>query len=326
MNFASSLPLALAAALLDVTVGYPQAVYRAIGHPVTWMGAFVAALERRLNRPTLAFAVGRASGVFALALYLGAVGVVAGLVSSLAPSGAIGFAALALLASSLPAQQSLDRHVLAVARGLEQGGLAAGRSAVAKIVGRNPETLDEAGVARAALESLAENFSDGVVAPLFWIALGGLTGGALYKAVNTADSMIGHKTERFLAFGWAAARLDDLVNLPASRLAALWLIAAAAVTPDASAREAWLTVARDAGRHRSPNAGWPEAAMAGALGVRLAGPRVYGRTRVDDPFMGDGRAAATASDIRRGVALYRRAAAIEIAALGLLALLSTARY
>jgi adenosylcobinamide-phosphate synthase len=326
MNFAFSLPLALAAALLDVTVGYPQAVYRAIGHPVTWMGAFVAALERRLNRPTLAFAVGRASGVFALALYLGVVGVVAGLVSSPGPSGLIGFAALALLASSLPAQQSLDRHVIAVARGLEQGGLAAGRSAVAKIVGRNPETLDEAGVARAALESLAENFSDGVVAPLFWIALGGLTGGALYKAVNTADSMIGHKTERFLAFGWAAARLDDLVNLPASRLAALWLVAAAAVTPDASAREAWLTVARDAGRHRSPNAGWPEAAMAGALGVRLAGPRVYGRTRVDDPFMGDGRTAATASDIRRGVALYRRAAAIEIAALGLLALLSTARY
>ena len=326
MNFAFSLPLALAAALLDVTVGYPQAVYRAIGHPVTWMGALVAALERRLNRPTLTFAVGRASGVFALALYLGAVGVVAGLVSSLAPSGVIGFAALALLASSLPAQQSLDRHVLAVARGLEQGGLAAGRSAVAKIVGRNPETLDEAGVARAALESLAENFSDGVVAPLFWIALGGLTGGALYKAVNTADSMIGHKTERFLAFGWAAARLDDLVNLPASRIAALWLIAAAALSPEASAREAWRTVARDARRHRSPNAGWPEAAMAGALGVRLAGPRVYGRTRVDDPFMGDGRATATASDIRRGVALYRRAAAIEIAALGLLALLSTARY
>ena len=169
---------------------------------------------------------------------------------------------------------------------MEQGGLAAGRSAVAKIVGRNPETLDEAGVARAALESLAENFSDGVVAPLFWIALGGLTGGALYKAVNTADSMIGHKTERFLAFGWAAARLDDLVNLPASRLAALWLIAAAAVSPDASAREAWLTVARDARRHRSPNAGWPEAAMAGALGVRLAGPRVYGQTRVDDAFHG----------------------------------------
>jgi len=312
----------LAAAILDVTVGYPQAVYRAIGHPVTWMGALLAALERRLNRPALGFSVRRAFGVLALVLYLGVVGVCAALVSSFAPSGAVGFAALAILASVLPAQQSLDRHVRAVAEGLEQGGLAAGRTAVAKIVGRNPAALDAAGVARAALESLAENFSDGVVAPLFWIALGGLGGGALYKAVNTADSMIGHKTERFFAFGWAAARLDDLVNLPASRLAALWLIAAAAVSPDASAREAWRTVARDARRHRSPNAGWPEAAMAGALGVRLAGPRVYGETRVDDPFMGDGRAKATAADIRRGLALYRRAAAIEIAALGVLALLS----
>jgi adenosylcobinamide-phosphate synthase len=324
MNFPFSLPLALAAAILDVTIGYPQAVYRAIGHPVTWMGALLAALERRLNRPTLGFSVRRASGVLALALYLGVVAVAAGLVSSFAPSGPIGFAALAILASVLPAQQSLDRHVRAVAEGLEQGGLAAGRTAVAKIVGRNPATLDAAGVARAALESLAENFSDGVVAPLFWVALGGLAGGALYKAVNTADSMIGHKTERFFAFGWAAARLDDLVNLPASRLAALWLIAAAAVSPDASAREAWRTVARDARRHRSPNAGWPEAAMAGALGVRLAGPRVYGETRVDDPFMGDGRAKATATDIRRGLALYRRAAAIEIAALGVFALVSLA--
>jgi adenosylcobinamide-phosphate synthase len=324
MNFPFSLPLALAAAILDVTVGYPQAVYRAIGHPVTWMGALLAALERRLNRPTLGFSVRRASGILALVLYLGVVGVCAAFVSSFAPAGAIGFAALAILASSLPAQQSLDRHVRAVAEALERGGLAAGRTAVAKIVGRNPETLDAAGVARAALESLAENFSDGVVAPLFWIALGGLTGGALYKAVNTADSMIGHKTERFFAFGWSAARLDDLVNLPASRLAALWLIAAAAVSPDASAREAWRTVARDARRHRSPNAGWPEAAMAGALGVRLAGPRVYGETRVDDPFMGDGRAKATAADIRRGLALYRRAAAIEIAALGVFALVSLA--
>jgi adenosylcobinamide-phosphate synthase len=325
MNFPFSLPLAMAAAILDVTVGYPQPVYRAIGHPVTWMGALLAALERRLNRPALGFSVRRASGVLALVLYLGVVGVCAALVSSFAPSGAVGFAALAILASVLPAQQSLDRHVRAVAEGLEQGGLAAGRAAVAKIVGRNPATLDEAGVARAALESLAENFSDGVVAPLFWIALGGLTGGALYKAVNTADSMIGHKTERFFAFGWAAARLDDLVNLPASRIAALWLIAAAALSPDASAREAWGTVVRDARRHRSPNAGWPEAAMAGALGVRLAGPRVYGETHVDDPFMGDGRAKATAADIRRGLALYRRAAAIEIAALGVLVLVSLAR-
>jgi adenosylcobinamide-phosphate synthase len=324
MGWPYSLVLALAAVIVDVTVGYPPALYRAVGHPVTWMGAGLSALEVRLNRPTLGFSARRGAGVFALLLYLGVVGVAAGLLSALAVLGPVGFVALAALASSLPARQSLDQHVRAVALGLERGGLEAGRAAVAMIVGRNVRTLDEAGVARAALESLAENFSDGVVAPTLWIALAGLPGGALYKAINTADSMIGHKSDRYLAFGWAAARLDDLVNLPASRLSALWLILAAAATPDASAREAWRIVWRDAGRHRSPNAGWPEAAMAGALGIRLAGPRVYGETRVDDAFMGDGRAAVTASDIRRGLALYRRAAAIEIGALALLSFIALA--
>ena len=157
---------------------------------------------------------------------------------------------------------------------------------------------------------LAENFSDGVVAPILWTALGGLVGGALYKAINTADSMIGHRGERYGAFGWAAARLDDLVNLPASRLAALWLILAAALTRSASAREAARAVGRDAARHRSPNAGWPEAAMAGALGLKLAGPRVYARTLVDDSFMGNGRREADANDIRRALRLYRRACLI----------------
>ena len=203
----------------------------------------------------------------------------------------------------------------AVADGLD-ASLDEGRRAVAKIVGRNPDVLDEAGVARAAIESLAENFSDGVVAPILWIALGGLVGGALYKAINTADSMIGHKDERYNAFGWAAARLDDLVNLPASRLAALWLILAAALTPGASAREAARAVWRDASRHRSPNAGWPEAAMAGALGLKLAGPRVYGETLVDDAFMGSGRREAGAADIRRALRLYRRACAIEVVRAG----------
>lgn len=214
---------------------------------------------------------------------------------------------LALLASSLLAQRSLHEHVARVAEGLEQGGLIGGRKAVAMIVGRDPESLDEAGVARAAIESLSENFSDGIVAPAFWLGVGGLPGGALYKAINTADSMIGHKSPRHLAFGWAAARLDDLVNLPASRLTALLLIAAAALDRQADAGAAWRAVRRDAGRHRSPNAGWPEAAMAGALGLRLAGPRVYGAVRVEDGWMGDGRAEATAADIRRALALYRRA-------------------
>jgi adenosylcobinamide-phosphate synthase len=206
-----------------------------------------------------------------------------------------------------------------VADGLDSS-LKEGRQAVAKIVGRNPNALDQAGVARAAIESLAENFSDGVVAPILWIAIGGLAGGALFKAVNTADSMIGHKTERYAAFGWAAARLDDLVNLPASRLAALWLVLAAALTPGAEAPEAARAVWRDASHHRSPNAGWPEAAMAGALGLKLAGPRVYGATLVDDAFMGHGRREATARDIRRALRLYRLACLIEMAALAALAI------
>ena len=146
-------------------------------------------------------------------------------------------------------------------------------------------------------------------------------GGALHKAVNTADSMIGHKDDRYRAFGWAAARLDDLVNLPASRLAALWLILAAALTPGASGGEAWRAVWRDASRHRSPNAGWPEAAMAGALGLKLAGPRVYGVTLVDDAFMGEGRREADAADIVRALKLYRTSCAVEALALAAIAAL-----
>jgi adenosylcobinamide-phosphate synthase len=178
------------------------------------------------------------------------------------------------------------------------------------IVGRNPKSLDEAGVSRAAIESLAENFSDGIVAPAFWLGLGGLPGAALYKATNTADSMIGHRTPRHEAFGWAAARFDDLVNLPASRLSALLIVGAAALTRKASPWGAMRAVRRDASHHRSPNAGWPEAAMAGALGLRLAGPRVYGDVRVEDRWMGDGRAEATAQDIDRALALYRTACAL----------------
>jgi adenosylcobinamide-phosphate synthase len=315
MFLSQSLPLALAALGLEALIGYPAPLYRVIGHPVTWMGAWLAQIEPRLNRPDATFAARRALGVLALALYLAPVALAAAAATRLLePLGAFGFAVLTLLASSLPAQRSLDAHVRAVAEGLDQG-LDEGRRAVVMIVGRNPQALDEAGVARAAIESLAENFSDGVVAPVLWTALAGLTGGALYKAINTADSMIGHKNDRYAGFGWAAARLDDLVNLPASRLAALWLVLAAALTPGASAREAVRAVWRDASSHRSPNAGWPEAAMAGALGLKLAGPRVYGETLVEDAFMGEGRRDAAPADIRRALRLYRLACLIEAIAL-----------
>src|SRR5690554_4671448 len=190
--------------------------------------------------------------------------------------------------SSLVAQKSLYDHVAAVARGLEQGGLEGGRKAVSLIVGRDPESLDQAGVARAAIESLSENFSDAVVAPVFWAALFGLPGLLAYKAVNTADSMIGHRTPRHAAFGWAAARLDDAVNLIPARLAGLRIAGAALLLPGARAGNALRAMGRDAPRHRSPNAGWQEAAMGGALGLALAGPRRYGGQVVEDAWMGAG--------------------------------------
>jgi adenosylcobinamide-phosphate synthase len=324
MNLSDTLPLALAALVIEAALGYPQGLYARIGHPVTWLGALIATLDRTLNRERDAATRRKAAGVAALLILLAVTLVAALLLVRLCGLlGPLALLPLALLASSLIAQRSLREHVARVADGLETG-LAEGRHAVSMIVGRDPESLDEAGVARAAIESLAENFSDGVVAPAFWLGVAGLPGIALYKAVNTADSMIGHKTPRHRAFGWAAARLDDLVNLPASRLTALLLVAAAATMRDADAASAWRAVRRDAGRHRSPNAGWPEAAMAGALGLRLAGPRIYGAVRVEDGWMGDGRARANAADIRRALALYRRACLLlwGLAAAGALAALA----
>jgi adenosylcobinamide-phosphate synthase len=289
-----------------------------------WMGAFIAHQEQRLNVLSLPEARRRLNGIVALVRLLLVSVLVALLLQGLATwflPGWLAIAVLALLASALIAQRSLYEHVAAVADALQSRGLEAGREAVAKIVGRDPQALDEAGVARAAIESLAENFSDGVVAPCLYGALLGLPGMALYKAVNTADSMIGHLTPRHAAFGWAAAKLDDLINLPASRLAALWLVLAALLTGDGDARAALSAVRKDARRHRSPNAGWPEAAMAGALGLRLAGPRTYHGVVTKDVWMGEGRSDAGVADIRRALRLYKTACAIEFAALGLLALL-----
>lgn len=325
MNLAETLPLLALALVAEAALGYRQGLYARIGHPVTWLGALIGKLDRGLNREAASFAARKAAGLAALLILLAITCAAALALTWLCRlAGPLGLLPLALLASTLLAQRSLHEHVGRVAEGLDAHGLAGGRAAVAMIVGRNPETLDEAGVSRAAIESLAENFSDGVVAPAFWLGLAGLPGIALYKAINTADSMIGHRTPRHLAFGWASARLDDLVNLPASRLTALLLVAAATLDRDSDAAAAWRAVRRDAGKHRSPNAGWPEAAMAGALGLRLAGPRIYGETRVEDGWMGDGRAEATAGDIRRALTLYRRACGLlwGLAALGVMVALA----
>jgi adenosylcobinamide-phosphate synthase len=312
-----SVALALFTMLVELCLGYPQALLRAIGHPVTWLGMSIALLDRRLNSTKS----GRTSGIIALLTLLVIVGSLTGIIQHELLKLPFGVLITALIGSALIAQRSLYQHVRDVATALERDGLAAGRAAVAHIVGRDTEALDEAGVARAAIESLAESFSDGVVAPVFWMAVAGLPGAALYKAINTADSMVGHHTERYEDFGWASARLDDLVNLPASRLSALLLITAAALRRDGTAAEAWRSVWFDAPRHRSPNAGYPEAAMAGALGLSLGGPRSYDGELIEDATMGNGRWDASAADIRRALVLYRRADAILIGLIAVLAAL-----
>jgi adenosylcobinamide-phosphate synthase len=320
-----SVALAVLAMLIELCLGYPQWLSRTIGHPVIWIGSLIGGLDRILNRDNAGPSRRRAGGIVALAIVLAMVGLIAFVVQHELLGLPFGLVAAALIASTLIAQRSLYRHVADVAAALESGDIAASRAAVSHIVGRDTAGLDASGVARAAIESLAENFSDAVVAPVLWLAIAGLPGAALYKAVNTADSMIGHRSERYAAFGWAAARLDDLVNLPASRLTALLLIAAAALNRPGAATEAWRTVWLDAPRHRSPNAGYPEAAIAGALRLSLAGPRSYDGVRVDDAVMGGGRWTADAADIRRALALYRRADAILIAVLAVLTAMVIAR-
>jgi adenosylcobinamide-phosphate synthase len=310
-----SVALAVIAMLIELCLGYPERLLRAIGHPVMWIGHLIGLLDRWLNRETIGPNGRRTAGVVAVLILFGVVGAIAFVVQHELLHLRFGVLVVGLLASTLIAQRSLHRHVADVAGALEKDGIASGRNAVSHIVGRDTEGLDAAGIARAAIESLAENFSDAIVAPVIWMVIGGLPGAVLYKAINTADSMIGHRTPRHAAFGWAAARLDDLVNLPASRLSALLLVAAAALSNGAAAGAAWRAVRRDAPHHHSPNAGYPEAAMAGALGLSLAGPRAYAGVRVEDAMMGDGCRNANAADIRRALALYRTADAILIALL-----------
>ncbi len=231
--------LALTALAIEAAFGFPDILYRRIGHPVGWIGALIARCDLAWNRPTFSFSRRRGLGLATLLLLLAVSGLAGTVIFLLAHHFLAGFAGTLVcgaVASTLLAQRSLDAHVRAVADALEQKGIEAGRRAVSMIVGRDTASLDEAGVSRAAIESLAENFSDGVVAPLFWLLVAGLPGVFSYKAINTADSMIGHKSDRYLAFGWASARADDLVNLPASRLSALWLVLASVRWPRDSLR------------------------------------------------------------------------------------------
>ncbi len=311
MGFAAIMVLAL---VLDAALGWPDRLYRMIGHPVTWIGGLIAALETRWNRGEAARR--RTMGRFCVAVVLAATALPALILQLALPGGVAGILAGAILAWPWVAGRSLYDHVTAVATPLSAGDLLAARAAVAMIVGRDPAALDGAGVARAATESLAENASDGVVAPLFWGVVAGLPGLVAYKAVNTLDSMIGHRTDRYEDFGKAAARLDDLLNLIPARLTGL-LFTLVSGRPATALR----VMMRDAGHHRSPNAGWPEAAMAGALGIRLSGPRLYGDRMAEEPWVNAGAPDPDARAMSRALALYVRAMILFGAGLLALALI-----
>jgi adenosylcobinamide-phosphate synthase len=299
MSFAGMMVVAM---LLDLALGWPAPVYARIGHPVTWIGALIRWLDSRFNLETDTPTARRIAGTATLILVTAAAALPMLLAQALLPDSLAGTLIGGLIAWPLVALRSMHDHVAAVAKPLTAMDLPAARYAVSMIVGRDTTNLDEAATARAALESLAENTSDGVVAPLFWGAVFGLPGIAAYKAVNTLDSMIGHRTPRFTHFGWASARFDDLVNLiPARATGALFALTSA------RPRDGLRVMLRDARLHRSPNAGWPEAAMAAALNVRLSGPRVYANHTANEPWVNAAAPDPTAADLTRGLALYRRA-------------------
>ncbi len=302
MTTAGVLALAL---LLDAALGEPRWLWDRLPHPAVLMGRAVDWCDRILNRGGARRAKGVATmaGLAAGALILGL---------ALAQLGPL---AEMLVAAVLLAQKSLMQHVGAVADGLRLS-LGDGRRAVAQIVGRDTAAMDEPAVARAAIESAAENFSDGVIAPAFWFLLAGLPGLLLYKITNTADSMIGYRTPRHAEFGWAAARLDDALNLIPARLTALLIAALHGHLSD------WRGIVAEARRHRSPNAGWPEAAAARALGVALSGPRAYDGQMRDFPFVfPTGRRQIGPDEIDATVRMLWRVWAAALAVVALVALL-----
>jgi adenosylcobinamide-phosphate synthase len=306
-----SLRVLLLALVIDTLIGDPDRLWKRAPHPVVLIGWAIDRLDAVLNNANRNDAQRRAAGVLSVAVLVIGAGAAGWLLARALHAVPLGWALEAVVASVFIAQRSLYDHVARVQQAFASGGLDGARRAVGAIVGRDPQALDEAGVCRAAIETTAENFSDGVVAPVFWFALLGLPGLMAYKAINTADSMIGHLTERHRAFGWAAARLDDLVNLVPARLSAL-LLAAASPVVGGSFMNSFCVALDDARKHRSPNAGWPESAMAAALGLALAGPRVYAECFVNDPFINaGGRKDATPTDIGRALLLFIAACAVE---------------
>ncbi len=311
--------LLLLALVMDAYLGDTPWLFKRLPHPVAAFGGLIGWLDRKLNREKRPQYDRAIRGALATLFAVAAAAALGLAVAWLSLHHPLGWIVELLLVFTLIAQRGLYDHVRAVARGLDDS-TEAGRAAVAHIVGRDPARLDDHGVARAAIESAAENYSDGVVAPVFYYVLFGAPGLFVYKAVNTMDSMIGYRTPRHRAFGMTAARLDDVLNLIPARLAGLFICLAAAFAPTARPLGALKTMLKDAGKHRSPNAGWPEGAMAGALDLALAGPRHYASETINDPWIGAGPARATTRDIRRALYVFVVACLINGAWVGAVAM------
>ncbi|HEY4077919.1 MAG TPA: adenosylcobinamide-phosphate synthase CbiB [Rhizomicrobium sp.] len=302
----ANLSLMAAALVLDALIGDPRWLYARLPHPIVWMGTLLEWLDARLNKDACRASTRIAWGGIGLAIPLAVFAGGAWLLAALLSNSRAGFAILALLTSTLLAQRSLYDHVRAVAAPLAAADLPTARAALRNIVGRDVEQLDEAGIAAAATESLAENLSDGVIAPLFWGCAFGFPGIVAYKVINTADSMIGHRTPRHLYFGRIAARLDDLANLVPARLTGLLIVMVTV------SRRAFCAMFTDAMKHRSPNAGWPEAAMAGALNIRLSGPRAYHGTPTNEPWLNAAAKPPSARSLRNALAVMVRVCVLAI--------------
>jgi adenosylcobinamide-phosphate synthase len=295
----------LAALIAEALFGYPAR----LTHPVALVGQLIAHLDQHWN----AGSYRRFMGVL-VALILIALGSGAGFAIESIASGWSGAIAVIVIATTGLAQRSLHDHVVAVSRPLLAGDLRAARTAVSMIVGRDTAALDAPGVAAAATETLAESFCDGVVAPAFWFLIFGLPGLFAFKCISTADSMIGHMDDRYRDFGWASARADDVLNWVPARIAAVLICIA-------SGREwfkGWRVMRRDAGKHLSPNSGWPESAMAGALGVQLGGGAAYDGEWITRAKLGNGER-PVAADLLRALTIYRRACLVLWVIIGIIA-------
>lgn len=316
-----NIPIVLIALVIDAIIGDPNWLYRKIPHPIATIGCMINQLDSLLNRPQFKNLTKKILGVLFIIIALSVTGTIGWAMQTGLKLMEFGQLPEAILVSIFLAQNSLYRHVRNVAQAFVSDGLDAARLSVSHIVGRDPAALDESGVCRASIESLSENFSDGVIAPVFWYLIAGVPGILMYKTLNTADSMVGHLNPKYRYFGWASARLDDVANFIPARLTALLIFLTALIIPSAKGCKALTSCLTDANRHRSVNAGWPEAAMAGALDIRIAGPRVYNGIVVSDPWMGDGNPNLRTNDIDRALKLYFYSNIINALILALLLLI-----